>query len=62
MLLKSAEVSTVHESESALLENQVAREDDSVNQEMDASRYQLTLFITIAQWPLVESLIKLILD
>ncbi|XP_029211498.2 CCR4-NOT transcription complex subunit 10-like isoform X1 [Acropora millepora] len=37
MLLKSAEVSTVHESESALLENQVAREDDSVNQEMDAS-------------------------
>ena len=62
MLLKSAEVSTVHESESALLENQVARENDSVNQEMDASRYQLTLFITIAQWPLVESLIKLILD
>ena len=48
MLLKSAEVSTVHESESALLENQVAREDDSVNQDMDASRYQLTLFITSA--------------
>ena len=62
MLLKSAEVSTVHESESALLENQVTREDDSINQEMDASRYQLTLFITIAQWPLVESLIKLVLD
>ena len=46
MLLKSAEFSTVHESDSALLENQVAREDDSVNQELDASRYHLTLFIT----------------
>ena len=60
MLLKSGEVTQVHESES-VQENQAVKEEDSLGQETDASRYvglvshidlvlnQLTA-VSVAQW------------
>lgn len=42
MLLKSAEVTPVHEPES-VLESQMSKEDDLLNQETDASRYHWVL-------------------
>ena len=42
MLLKSADMTPVHETES-VLESQMTKEDDSLGQETDTSRY-LTLY------------------